>query len=192
MKSLMLLLSLVFSLSSFAEMTKEEAMKKMQEAAKPGPEQKMMADYAGKWTYTSKWWESADAKPEESTGKSTFKMILGGRILQQDVNGKAMGQPFQGLGFTAFDNLKKEWNTTWMDSMGTAIMNGKGSYDAATKTMTDSGTFTCPMEEDMTAEYRSEWKMTDKNNMTFTMYAKGMGKQTAEFKMMEMIYKRAK
>jgi hypothetical protein len=188
----MLFVSLVFSLSSFAEITKEEAMKKMQEAAKPGPEQKMLADTAGKWTYTSKWWESADAKPEESTGKSTFKMILGGRILQQDVSGKAMGQPFQGLGFTAFDNLKKEWNTTWMDSMGTSIMHGKGTYDASTKTMTDTGSFTCPMEEDMTAEYRSEWKMTDKNNMTFTMYGKGMGKQTGEFKMMEMVYKRAK
>lgn len=192
MKSLMFLLTLMFSLSSFAEMSKEEAMKKMQEAAKPGPEHKMLADTAGKWTYTSKWWASADAKPEETTGKSTFKMIMDGRILQQDVDGKAMGQAFKGLGFTGYDNLKKEWNTVWMDSMGTAIMTGKGSYDASTKTITDSGSFTCPMEEDLTAEYRSEWKMTDKNNMTFIMYGKGMGKQTGEFKMMEMNYKRAK
>ncbi len=192
MKLLFLMMSLLVSSTSFAEVTKEEAMKKMMEASKPGPEHKMLSDLAGKWTYKSTMWESAEGKPEETSGKSTFKMILGGRILQQEVSGKAMGQPFNGMGFLGYDNLKKEWNSTWMDSMSTAIMNGKGSYDAASKTISETGTFTCPMEEDMTAEYRSEWKMTDKNNMTFTMYAKGMGKQKDEFKMMEMVYKRSK
>jgi hypothetical protein len=192
MKTLLLILSMTLAIPAMAEMTKEEAMKKMQEASKPGPEQKMLADMAGKWTYTSKMWESPESKPEETKGKSTMKMILGGRILQQNASGMAMGQKFEGMGFTAFDNLKKEWNTTWMDSMGTSIMHGTGTYDEATKTITDKGSFTCPMEEDMTAEYRSEWKMIDKNNMMFTMYGQGMGKQKAEFKMMEMAYKRAK
>jgi len=84
------------SLSSFADKKMpadpkmQEMMKKMEEYATPGEFHKILASSAGKWTYTSKWWESADAKPMESVGTSTMKMVLSGRFLQHETNGKAI------------------------------------------------------------------------------------------------------
>lgn len=188
-------LFLSFSLIALAEepkmdAQKEEMMKKWEEYSTPGEEQKMLSTYEGNWTYTSKSWEKPDAKPEETKGTSSFKMIMGGRYLQQNVKGTAMGQPFEGQGTIGFDNAKERFDSTWMDSMGTGIMKGEGTYDKNKKIISEFGEFTCPMDDDKTAQYRSEWKLKDKNNMTFTMYAKGMNGIEKEFKMMEMNYKR--
>lgn len=169
---------------------KEEMMKAWQEASTPGAPHKMLASMAGTWSYTSKMWETPDAKPEESKGTSTMKMILGGRYLQHDTKGKAMGMPFNGMGLTGYDNVKGEYNTFWIDNMGTAMMTGKGKFDDSTKTLTDTGEFSCPMTPSKTQSYRGEWKIVDKNNMVYTMYSSGMNPDGPQFKNMEMTFKR--
>lgn len=169
-----------------------EMMKKFEEAATPGAPHKMLAEKAGEWTYTSKWWDSKDQKkPQTSKGTSTMTMILGGRWLQQNFKGTAMGQPFEGLGLVGYDNIKGTYESLWLDTMSTALMHGTGSYDASTKTLKDSGTHSCPISADKTQSFRSEWLMKDKNNMVFSMYGKGFaGKE--EFLQMEITYTRAK
>ncbi len=195
--SLLALVSMLSVVSSHAEDHKmdpkqAEMMKAFQAAATPGTQHKMLAGMAGKWTYTSKFWESAEAKPEVSKGTSTMKMILGGRYLQHDIKGKAMGMPFEGLGITGYDNVKGEYSTIWLDNMGTGIMSGKGSFDESSKTLTDSGEFTCPIAQNKTQSYRGEWHIVDKNNMVYSMYSAGMNVGGPQFKNMEMTFKRAK
>ncbi len=168
---------------------KQEMMKKFMQFSTPGEGHKVLAPMAGKWKYTSKWWETAEAKPQESAGTSTMKMILGGRFLQHETKGKAMGMPFEGLGLTGYNNIKKKYETIWLDSMSTGMMRGEGSYNAETKTLTDKGQFSCPMKEG-DQDYRSEWKMIDKDNSVFTLY--GPDESGDEFKMMEMTFKRSK
>jgi hypothetical protein len=53
-----------------------------------------------------------------------------------------MGQPFHGIGFTGYDNLKKKYVMSWMDNAATGIMYSEGTYDPATKTFTYVGE--CP------------------------------------------------
>ena len=181
----------LFSFNVFAnEKPSEEMMKKWQEYSTPSAAHKFFSTLAGKWTYTQKLWHSKDSKPEESTGRATMKMIFGGRYLQQDITGKAMGQPYEGMGLTGYDNLKKETISTWADNMGTSIMYGVGKLDLDKKTVSEKGEYTCPMEKDGSAKYRSEWVLVDPNTMTFTMFSDQGG--NGEFKMMEMTYKRAK
>lgn len=147
------------------------------DAMQPGAAHKVLAEMAGKWSYTSMMWMSADVKPEESKGKSVMKMIFGGRFLHHEIKGKAMGQPWEGLGYTGFDNVKQKYQTVWMDGMSTGIMHGEATFDAATKTLKDAGSFSCPVTgKDRT--YRSEWKITDKNNMLFAMYGVAMDHRT--------------
>lgn len=172
-----------------ADPKKQEMMKKWMEYATPNENHKVFATMTGKWKYTSKWWEKADGKPEESRGTSTIKTIMGGRFLQHETKGKAMGQPFQGLGFTGYDNLKGKYETLWFDSMGTGIMHGTGTYDASTKTLKDSGDYSCPMSDDKKREYRGEWKIIDKNTMSYTMYGPSPD-DSDEFKQAEMTFKR--
>ena len=169
----------------------EEMMKKFHEYATPGEAHNVLKDLAGKWTYTTKYWESASAKPHESKGSAKMKMILGGRYLQQEIKGKGMDKmEFEGMGLVAYDNTKKKYITTWIDNMGTGIMQGEGDFDASTKMLTEKGEFTCPLTADKSANYRGEWILTDKKNMTYNMYGKGMMDEGKEFKMMEIIYKR--
>lgn len=196
---LFLLLTMMFSLTLHAEDKKmegmnEDMMKKAQAYATPGEPHKGLAEMAGKWNYTSKWWMTKDAQPQESKGTSTMRMILGGRFLEQNLKGMSMGKTFEGHGMTGYDNIKKQYEIVWLDNMSTGIMHATGTYDPNTKTMTEMGEYTCPMREarDSTAHYRGETKTIDKNTFTYTMYGKGMNPDGEEFKMMEITYKRAR
>lgn len=189
LKILFSLMTLV-SLTAFAaDKAQEEMMKKWTEYSTPSETHKFLATMEGNWTYTQKMWEPQQEKPQESKGSATFKMILGGRYLQQEVKGEVMGQPYEGMGLTGYDNLKKKTISTWADNMGTSILTGSGEINLKKKAIAESGSFTCPMDKDNTAEYRSDWVMNDKNKMTFTMYNKFDGMK--EMKMMEMVYTRA-
>ena len=44
--------------------------------------------------------------------------------------------PFEGMGIVGYDNLLKKFVSVWIDNMGTGLMPGTGTYDAATKTYT--------------------------------------------------------
>lgn len=114
----------------------DEMMKAWMAFATPGPAHKALEAVVG--TFTTKTTASMDpTKPAEVTeGVSENKWVLGGRFVEQRFEGKAMGQPFSGIGYTGYDNYKKEYVGTWMDSMGTMIMNSSGTADAAGKKFT--------------------------------------------------------
>lgn len=167
--------------------TQAEMMKAFQEYATPGKSHKFLEKMVGKWKYTSKWWESAEAKPEESSGTSTIKMILGGRFLQNETTGKAMGMPFQGLGLTGYNNVTGQYESLWLDTMGTGMTQGTGSVDEQTNTLKEIGEFSCPMTKGKKRNYRSEWQLVEKGKkkkLIFTMWGKGMDDE--EYKQMEM------
>ena len=169
----------------------QEMMKKHEAYSTPGEQHKRLAELEGNWTYTSKMWMSPKDKPQEAKGTSTFKMILGGRWLQQDTKGEVMGMPFEGIALTGYNNLKGEYETIWLDSMSTGAMYGTGSYDAKKKTLSDKGSYTCPFSEDKSRDYRADLKIKDKNNMTYSSYGPGINGEP-EYKHMEIVYKRAK
>jgi hypothetical protein len=173
---------------SKAEM--EAMMAKAKEAGTPGAGHEVLKTLAGDWTVTSRAWMPGDKKPQQSAGTSTLAWVLDGRFLRQDFKGNWGGQPFEGLGFLGYDNVKKEYVSTWMDSMSTGIAQAAGQYDAATKTIKDQGSFSCPLTGEKNTPFRAEWKIVDANNMVYNMFAKGPDGK--EFQSMELKYKRAK
>jgi hypothetical protein len=108
-------------------------------AAAPGPQHAAMAAIEGSYHADVKTWMDPTADPVVSSGKTEFKMILGGRYLVQHHSGSMMGQQFEGIGLTAYDNLAKQYVSTWVDNMGTGIMVTKGNYDASGKVLTAMG-----------------------------------------------------
>lgn len=165
-----------------------EMMKAWQEAATPGTEHTLLNGLVGDWNVAVKSWQSDGSVPEETVGSSSFKSILGGRFVQQDFKGKMMGLPYDGTGMMGYNNVTKKFESTWQDSMSTASMHLEGRFDPATKVITETGEFQCPIKK-VSQKMRSEFKIVDKNNATFTMYMPDMvtGK---EFKGMEQVYKR--
>lgn len=167
---------------------KEEMMAKWQEYATPGENHKALDQLVGNWDYTVKFWETPESEPSESTGTSEIEWILGGRYIQQTTKGMAMGQEFEGMGLMGYDNAKEEYVSVWVDNMGTGLMTGTGTYDAATKTFEDKGTFSCPMEDEKDKPYRTVTTVNGPDQFTFEMFA--AGPDGKEARMMEIVYMR--
>lgn len=173
-----------------AEKMKAEMMAKWQEYATPGENHKALDALVGSWDYTVKFWETPESEPSESTGTSEIQWILGGRYIQQTTKGMAMGQEFEGMGFMGYDNAKKEYVSVWVDNMGTGVMTGTGTYDPATKTFEDKGTFSCPVEDEKDKPYRTVTTINGPDQFTFEMFA--AGPDGNEARMMEIVYNRKK
>ncbi len=154
--------------------------------ATPGEPHKLFASLAGSWTTQTKSWMEPGKPPTESTGSAEMKMLLDGRFLQQEFTGEMMGQPYRGLGINAYDNLRKRYVTTWIDTMGTGIFTMEGTASADGKTITMKGEHDEPGGGHMM--HRAVWKIVDNNTQTFEMYGTHHGGK--EMKMMEITYTR--
>jgi hypothetical protein len=163
-------------------------MEAMMKAATPGAEHKMLDGMVGTWNTKLTMWMMPGADPISGEGISESKWIFGGRYVEQRFKGSMMGMPFEGLGHTGYDNVKKQYFGTWMDSMGTGIMVSTGKMGADGK-MTFIGTMADPMTgEDAPLEQRIT--VIDADHSKFEMWTPGPdGKM---FRMMEIAYSRKK
>ena len=179
------LLAVVFISGNLVAQTSEE-QKAYMEYMTPGPTQQMMAKSAGNWTGTVTMWMPDNPTPSTSTLETTNSMILGGRYLQAVHKGTMMGQPFEGIGVTGYDNSKKVFVSSWVDNMGTGMIYMEGTWDAATHSMKLSGKNTDPVTG-KDVPIREEMKFVDDNHQELVMYFTEKGK---EFKGMEIKYVR--
>jgi len=164
----------------------DDEMKAMMAYSTPGEIHKMMAKSVGSWTADISMWMQPGASPMKSTGEMKNEMILGGRYLKGTNTGSFMGQPFEGIGITAYDNAKKMFINTWIDNMGTGVMTLTGAWDAANNSINFSGTMVDPASG-KDVPIREVFKMIDDNHQSLEMYA-AMGGQ--EFKTMEINFTR--
>jgi hypothetical protein len=172
-----------------------EMMKQMMEMAKLNENHKLLADLVGSWSYTVKM--MAPGEPSStSTGSLTRKPVMNGRFFLGEysgsmkmpgADGKMKDFTFKGMSVEGYDNVKQKFVSSWVDNMGTGIMNSEGSYDPATKTFTYRG----EMEPvpGMKMPVREVIKVTDKNHHIFEWYENRGGQET---KTMEIDYTRKK
>ena len=168
------------------QMDPQAMMEVYQKLATPGEPHKLFAALAGSWTTTTKEWMEPGKPPTESTGTADMKMLLDGRFLYQEFTSQMMGQPFSGIGIDGYDNLRKKYVTTWMDTMGTGFFTMEGTASGDGKTITLKGQHDEPGGGKMT--HRAVWKIVDGNTQTFDMY--GTHKHSKEMKMLEITYTR--
>jgi hypothetical protein len=154
----------------------------------PGPEHKQLASYAGNWNIKAKFWMSPDAKPEDSEGVVTRTVILDGRYLQETFKGKAGGMEFTGIGVWGYDNLRKHYFSTWIDSMGTGLMHSTGSYDASKTTYTFHSDDIDPFSGKK-MKTRVLVRVVSDDHQVMEMFSTPEGGK--EFRMMELHYTRA-
>ena len=167
--------------------TDPQAMMEMyKKLATPGEPHKQLASLAGRWTTKTKEWMEPGKPPTEATGTAEMRMVLDGRFLQQEDSSTMMGQPYSGIGTTAYDNMRKKYVTTWIDTMGTGIFTMEGTGTPDSKTITMKGQHAKPDGGQMT--HRAVWKIVDDNTQIFEMY--GTHDHGKEMKMMEITYSR--
>jgi hypothetical protein len=151
--------------------SQEEMMKRWQEAMTPGDAHKKLEDLVGSWDAEVKtWMNGPKSEPMITKGTSEHKMALGGRFLQQDFTGEMMGQPFTGVGYTGYDNMKKKYVAVWMDNMGTAIATMEGTINKEGTTITTWGKMDEPATGERDKKVKYVMHMIDKDKHVFEMY----------------------
>ncbi len=175
------------NLARMANMSPEEMMKKAKTLGSPTPAHTVLQPLVGTWVTETKWWKAPGEKPEVSKGRANHQWAFGKRFIKEKYEGKFAGEAFQGEGMIGYDNVKKEYVSTWADSMSTDIMTGEGSYDPATKSLEMTSKFTCPITESE-MKMRSVTRILNNNQHVLEMY--GMTPDGKEFKSMEITYKR--
>jgi hypothetical protein len=170
-----------------ADAARQEMMAKWMAAATPGEPHRVLDGLMGSWDYTMQWWMGPDAMPEQSTGSVDARWILGGRFLQQNTKGFAMGQPFEGILTVGYNNLKKEYESVWIDNMATAMMKSTGKYDPVAKTITDTGLM-IDCQDGKEKVVRSVTTFIDKDHYNFEMFVPGPDGK--EYRSMKAVYTR--
>jgi hypothetical protein len=154
-----------------------------------GENHQRLARMAGQWDMITKAWMEPGQPPTETKGTVTNTMLLGGRVLQSQHSGAMMGQPFEGVGLTGYDNVTGRHWTTWLDNMSTGLFQATGSFDLATSTYTYKGEMADPMKPASTVKVRAVTKLTGPDSYVFEWYDTHEGK---EMKSLEVSYTRRK
>lgn len=130
-----------------AEMPADQAamMEAVMKAGTPGSEHEILAARTGTYEMTFKAWMDPESEPMTSGGTAERELILDGRVLVEHVDASMMGQPFQGVSQTGFDNASGKYWSTWADSMSTGLTVMEGSMDAESHTLTFEGMSPDPM-----------------------------------------------
>ena len=157
--------------------------------AAPGEHHGHLKAMEGEWTAKSPVWMAPGAPPMESTGKAVNTLILGGRYLAQEYQGKMMGRAFTGMGAHGYDNAAQRYVHTWIDDMSTMMMTSAGNCSDGGKKFTLSGEYEDPVSSQLR---RSRYVITVKSpdEYAFEMYDKGA--EGPEHKSMVIVYTRIK
>jgi hypothetical protein len=161
-------------------------MAAFERAAAPGEQHAWLQSMAGEWDFEGTFWMAPGAEPMRSTGSVTRTALLGGRVLKELVKSSMMGQPFEGMGFTGYDNVAGHFWGTWFDNMSTSLMTMTGTCTDGNCTF--DGTNTDPMTGEAAPARMVSKHAPDRE--VHEMW--GPGPDGQDFKMMELVYTRRK
>ena len=171
-----------------AKAEQDVMMAEMMKYANPGPMHSLLDPLVGKWKTVIKSW-MGPGDPIVSNGECERMWLLGGRFLQSKSSGTFQGMPFEGMELLGYDMKKKEYNSVWIDNMGTMLTLGTGGQaDPSGKVFTMTSTFDDPLSG-KPVSYRMVTKVIDNNSHTLTMVGSNNGK---DYTQMEITYTRAK
>lgn len=170
------------------KMSPEQAamMEAYQKAGALGDAHAALAAMAGTYDLSIRSWDAPGAAPTVETGTATRSMVLGGRVMVEDVQSQMHGQAFTGHGMSGYDNVTGRHWSTWNDSMSTGLMVSEGDCDAK-GACTFKGSWHDPVtKKEIKSRMTSKW--TSPTVEVFEMHVPGPDGK--EFRMMEITYTR--
>ncbi|HYD00336.1 MAG TPA: DUF1579 domain-containing protein [Phycisphaerales bacterium] len=169
-------------------MDQQKMMQEWMRLASPGEPHKLLKSLEGEYTTVTRIWMQP-GKPQESTGKATFKTILGGRYLQQDFQGTMMNMPMNGLGLMGYDNHRRQYVSMWADSLSTAMYTMTGGISQDGKTITSFGQMDEPTTKQIGKTVKWVTRIVSADKMVFESWEVECGDP---MKVFEVEYTRAK
>ena len=131
------------------------------------------------------------APPVKSTGTSINTLVMGGRYLLSKITSNFMGG-YEGMGIDGYDKVRKEYVSTWIDSMGTGVMVSRGKKLEDGRIEYRSGPQLDPATgKEVAFRMTTEWKSDDEQ--LFEMFATPAGApEDQEAKIMTIVFTRQK
>ena len=170
-----------------AAMKQQQEMEMWAKMAAPGAPHAELAKLAGTWNTIVTMWMEPGAEPQVSKGVSDNKMVLDGRWLEQRYTGDFMGQPFQGVGFTGYDNVRQKYRSVWMDDMSTTMVTSEGDADTGGYVITLAGDYACAMTGEKHKAATEIIRIVSHDKYVFEMHDPKRGENS---KTMEITYTR--
>lgn len=168
---------------------KQPSPEEIAKLTQPGEQHKALQPLIGKWNAKSKFWMDPSGKPEESTASVQRNWILGKRFVRENYIDHSKKAPFTGVGTLGYDNVSKQYVSSWVDTMTTSIMNSTGEADKSGTVFTFNSEVTCPMTGEA-QKFRAELAIVNQNKNTYKMYT--VGKDGKEVPVLEIEYSRVK
>ena len=166
-----------------------EDMQKCMEAGTPGKMHEHLAKGIGQWHAETTMWMAPGAEPMKSEGTSTVTPIMDGRYFKAKMEGEMPGMgPYHGFGIYGYDNVSKQFVSTWIDNHSTGMMQGEGELSDDGKTLTWQFTANCPLTGKPT-KFREIEKITGDDAKTLEMFGADP-KSGKEYKMMSIKFKK--
>jgi len=154
-------------------------------AGTPGKEHERLAEDVGEWQGKTTMWMGAEGEPMTSECTMKVEKAMDGRYTKAEMAGEMPGMgPYSGFGLSGFDNVSREFVSTWIDNHSTGIMYGKGKLSDDGKTLTWEFTHNCPITKKPTV-MREVDTTTGPNSKTLEMFGADP-KSGKEYKMMRI------
>jgi len=153
-------------------MDQEKMMEAWMKANAPGEPHEFLKKFVGDWKVVSRYRPDPGAPWAETSGTSEIKMIMGDRFLLERVKGQMEGMPWEGMGVTGYDNAKKKYTSTWIDSMTTGIMIGYGDKDEHGPQIVFHGTYDDPISGQKDKPNKTILKFITEKKYVTEMYEK--------------------
>ena len=163
----------------------EEMIKKAGAACTPGAAHQALEPLVGEWKVEVKTWMAPDAPPALSTGTAKSTWALKGRFVQQEFSGEFMGQPFHGISFTGYDNVREKYRSVWIDDMSTTMVVSEGDADSDGKVITLGGSYACAMTGEKDKATTQIYRILNQDKHVFEMHDPARGENS---KVMEITY----
>lgn len=168
----------------------DEMMKKWKEIATPGPKHKALEPMIGNWDTVTRMWMQPGTPPSVEKGTATMRWVMDGRFVESRHSGSMMGQPFEGLGYTGYDNFRKRYTNVWFDSMGTYALTSEGTFDKSGSVLHTFGKLDEWMDGTVGKNVRYTTRLLGPDKMVFEWHDLDIGE--AETKVIEVEYTRRK
>jgi hypothetical protein len=149
--------------------------------AKPGPEHQQLAARAGVWDVACSFWMKPDDPVTETKGAMTFASIFDGKYSLGEFTATVMGKPFIGHSIDGFNAVTKQWESIWYDTMGTSITLLSGPSSNNGKTVTYSGSTTCPINGHVQLRHIETHQSDDQFSVLAYQIKEGKERKVMEF-----------
>ena len=155
--------------------------------AMPGKHHRLLNQMAGSWDTVTRYWPNPVTPPVQAEGTSQRKWILGGRFLLEELDGGDLALPFRGLGLYGYDRFERKYTSAWVDSMSTAIMTNRGTYDEANRVVNFVGRYGDPWTG-VKKKSRGVTRFVNDNKHVLDLYVQEADGR--ESKLLEIVYTR--